>query len=381
MIPDLLKPYENLLGGLDAQHRRRQLVPRKGADFSSNDYLGLSQAPEMRQIALAALERGVAIGSGGSRLLRGNDPEHEALEVEAAEFFGAESALYFPAGFTANAALFSTLPQSGDLVVYDSLVHASAHDGMRGGRAECVPFAHNDANAADDAIKRWRRSGARGRAWIAAESVYSMEGDVAPIAELMQVADRHDAFFVIDEAHATGVLGPEGRGLASGFEGRENVISLHTCGKALGVQGGLLCGPALLRDIFVNFCRPFIFATAPSPLIAAIVRGVLKFSKEQPQRRERLAKLVAFTNREIEARCGVAPSNSHILPVILGGNERTMDVAAALQARGLDIRGIRPPTVAKGASRLRIALSLHHDEASVSSMLDILAEELRRRPA
>src|SRR5262249_46097155 len=153
-----------------------------------------------------------------------NDPEHEALEAEAATFFGAESALYFPAGFTANAALFSALPQRGDFVVYDSLVHASAHDGMRSGRAERAPFAHNDAQAAADAIKTWRRSGATGRAWIAVESVYSMDGDCAPIADLMAVADRHDAFLVVDEAHATGVLGPDGRGLASEFEGRENVI-------------------------------------------------------------------------------------------------------------------------------------------------------------
>ena len=147
MTSDRLLPYQLLLGGLDAQHRRRQLISRKGADFSSNDYLGLSQSREVRQIALAALERGVALGSGGSRLLRGNDPEHEALETEAAAFFGVESALYFPGGFTANAALFSTLPQRGDLVVHDSLIHASAHDGMRAGRAECVAFAHNDAQS------------------------------------------------------------------------------------------------------------------------------------------------------------------------------------------------------------------------------------------
>jgi len=381
MTSDRLKPYQRLLDGLDAHHRRRQLIPRKGADFSSNDYLGLSQSPEVGQIAIAALERGVAIGSGGSRLLRGNDAEHEALEAEAATFFGTESALYFPGGFTANAALFSTLPQRGDLVVHDSLIHASAHDGMRGGRADRVSFAHNDAQSADGAVRAWRSKGGTGRVWIAVESLYSMDGDCAPLADLMQIADRHEAFLVIDEAHATGVLGPGGRGLASDFEGRENVVTLHTCGKAMGAQGGLLCGPAMLRKVIVNFCRPFIFATAPSPLMAAIVRGVLALLRDQPQRRQRLSELVVFVNREAERRCGVAPSNSHILPVILGSNERAMATAAALQACGFDIRGIRPPTVPEGTARLRIAITLNNDQSTVARMLDALAEEMHRRPS
>lgn len=379
-MTDRLRPYEQLLGGLDAYHRRRRLIARKGADFSSNDYLGLSQSQDIRQIAMAALERGVALGSGGSRLLRGNDPEHEALEAEAAAFFGAESALYFQGGFTANVALFSTLPQRGDLVVYDSLIHASAHDGMRAGRANCVAFAHNDAQAAEDAILAWRRAGGTGRAWIAFESLYSMDGDQAPLSGLVDVADRRDAFLVIDEAHATGVAGPDGRGLASHLEGRDNVITLHTCGKAMGVQGGLLCGPAILRDVIVNYCRPFIFATAPSPLMAAVVRGVLALLRNQPERRQRLGSLVAFVNREAEARCRVAPSNSHILPVIVGSNQRAMAIAAGLQARGFDIRGIRPPTVPEGTARLRVALTLHNDEATASAMLDALADELALNP-
>lgn len=380
-MTDRLTLYEQLLGGLDAHHRRRRLIARKGADFSSNDYLGLSQSRDVRQIAMAALERGVALGSGGSRLLRGNDPEHEALEAEAAAFFGAESALYFQGGFTANVALFSTLPQRGDLVVYDRLVHASAHDGMRAGRADCVAFAHNDAQAAEDAILAWRRAGGMGRVWIACESLYSMDGDQAPLSGLVDVADRRDAFLVIDEAHATGVAGPDGRGLASHLEGRDNVITLHTCGKAMGVQGGLLCGPEILRDVIVNYCRPFIFATAPSPLMAAVVRGVLALLRDQPERRQRLGSLVTFVNREAEARCGVTPSNSHILPVIVGSNQRAMAVAAGLQARGFDIRGIRPPTVPEGTARLRVALTLHNDEATASAMLDALADELALNPA
>jgi 8-amino-7-oxononanoate synthase len=377
-MSDPLNSYEGLLLGLEAQHRRRRLMSRGGADFSSNDYLGLSQSEELRQIALDALHRGVALGSGGSRLLRGNDPEHEALEAEAATFFGSESALYFSGGFTANAALFSTLPQRGDLVAYDTLIHASAHDGMRSGRADRVAFAHNDAQAAEDAIRTWRRAGGKGRVWIAVESLYSMDGDLAPLADLATVADRYDAFLLIDEAHSTGVAGPDGRGLSSQLEGRDNVVKLHTCGKALGLQGGLLCGPSVLRDFIVNYCRPFIFATAPSPLMAAMVRGVLGLLRDQPERRERLRNLVTLVSREVGARWGVTPSNSQIQPVMVGSNRRAMVIAAALQERGFDIRGIRPPTVAEGTARLRVALTLHNDEATTSAMIDAVAEEMAR---
>lgn len=380
-MSDRLNSYEGLLLGLEAQHRRRGLIARAGADFSSNDYLGLSRSEELRQIALDALQRDVALGSGGSRLLRGNDPEHEALEAEAAAFFGSESALYFSGGFTANAALFSTLPQRGDLVAYDALIHASAHDGMRSGRTGRVAFAHNDAQAAEDAIRTWRKAGGKGRVWIAVESLYSMDGDHAPLADLATVADRHDAFLLIDEAHSTGVAGPDGRGLASDLEGRDNVVTLHTCGKALGLQGGLLCCPSVLRDFIVNYCRPFIFATAPSPLMAAMVRGVLGLLRNQPERRERLRKLVTFVSDEVGARWGVTPSNSQIQPVIVGSNHRAMAIAAALQKRGFDIRGIRPPTVPEGTARLRVALTLNNDEATTSAMIDAVAEEMARNPA
>ena len=177
------------------------------------------------------------IGSGGSRLLRGNHPEHEALEREAAAHFGAESALYFGGGYVANFAVFSTLPQRGDLVVHDELIHASVHEGVRRGRAEFVGVPHNNIDAFEAAIVRWRAAGGKGRLGFSVESLYSMDGDSPDLAELFVVADRHDAMVVIDEAHATGVLGPEGRGLAAPFEGRDNVMTLHTCGKALGTVG------------------------------------------------------------------------------------------------------------------------------------------------
>ena len=258
--------HRTLLDTVMARNRYRQLSPRTGTDFSSNDYLGLSGAPRMQAAVADALARGVPVGAGGSRLLRGNHAEHEALEAEAAQFFGAQSALYFSTGFVANAALFACMPQRGDLVIYDELIHASVHEGMRLGRAEAVAALHNDVGSFADAIREWRARGNVGRIWMAVETLYSMDGDSAPLNDLAALADAHDAFLVIDEAHATGVFGPNGRGLGAHLVGRDNVIALYTCGKALGAEGALLCGPAIVREFLINYGRGFIFSTAPSPL-------------------------------------------------------------------------------------------------------------------
>src|ERR1700726_161542 len=286
--------FEADLRELADRGRLRSLRERSGIDFTSNDYLGLAESAELRQAAAAAVAQGVPVGSGGSRLLRGNHPEHEALETEAAAHFGAETALYFGGGYIANFAIFSTLPQRGDLVVHDELIHASVHEGLRRGRADFVGVPHNNVDAFDAAIVAWRAAGGKGRPLLSVESLYSMDGDSPNLAELFAVADRHEAMVVIDEAHATGVLGPEGRGLAAAFEGRDNVITLHTCGKALGTLGGFILAPRTIRDFLVNRGRPFIFATAPSPLIAAITRAALELSRTNPDRRDRLPRLVPF---------------------------------------------------------------------------------------
>ncbi len=372
------KTHERALDALARRGRHRVLMAAAGADFASNDYLGLASSPELREAARAALAREVPIGAGGSRLLRGNHREHEALEAEAAALFRAESALFLGGGFVANVALFSTLPQRGDLIVHDALIHASVRDGMRASKAERAEAHHNEVQSFEDAIKDWRAAGGTGTPWIAVESLYSMDGDRAPLGELMQIADRCDGILVIDEAHATGVYGPEGRGLGADLEGRPNVVSLHTCGKALGVMGALILGPQVLRDYLVNRCRPFIYATAPSPLVAALVRAALLICRFDTARRERLDKLVAFAGRELQNRCGIEPSGSHIQPVILGADERAVQLAAAMQARGFDIRAVRPPTVTEGTARLRLSLTLNVDEACVEAMTAALAEELAR---
>lgn len=366
--------HERALDALLRRGRLRRLEARSGIDFSSNDYLGLAQSSELNAAVEDALNRGVPIGSGGSRLLRGNHDEHERLEAEAAAFFGAESALYFGSGFGANTALFSTLPARGDLIVYDELIHASAHDGMRLSRAEALAARHNDAQSFDEVLSAWRDGGGLGTPWIAVESLYSMDGDSAPLDELAEVASRYDAMLLIDEAHATGVFGPDGRGLAAHLEGSSNVISLHTCGKALGASGALVIAPLQVRDFLINRARAFIYATAPSPLIAATVRAALNLCRTQPQRRERLQGLIAYTASALARHSHITPSGSQIQPIIVGADATAVSLACAMKARGYDIRAIRPPTVPEGTARLRISITLNADETAIDGVAAALEE-------
>jgi 8-amino-7-oxononanoate synthase len=370
--PSWLATYHRALGDLNGKGRLRFLTPRTGVDFTSNDYLAIAGSARLRDTVIAALANGVGVGAGGSRLLRGNTAEHEALESAAASFFGTESALFFGSGYLANYAVLSTLPQREDLIVLDAFAHASANEGARAGRAQTAKGRHNDAQSFEDAILGWRAAGGRGQTWIAIESLYSMDGDRAPLEDFMALADRHQAILFIDEAHATGVYGPDGRGLAAQLEGRDNVLILHTCSKALGGAGALVTGPRVLADFLVNRCRPFIYGTAPPPLLAVAAMEALKMLKDEPERRQRLAELVEFARRSLRAHSIDSPCTSQILPVIIGEDTRTMHLAAMLQARGFDVRGVRPPTVPEGTARLRISLTLNVDEQSVAGLFDAL---------
>lgn len=368
----LTAPLASHLAALEARGKLRRLIPRQGRDFASNDYLGLAGDGAIAQAVTDAIARGVPVGSGGSRLLRGNAPEHEALEAKAAAFFGAEAALYMANGFAANMGLLAALPGRGDLIVADALIHASAHDGIRLSRAAALFAHHNDAQSFEDIIAGWRREGGTGRVWIVAETLYSMDGDRAPVDALAQVAARHGAMLILDEAHATGVYGPGGRGLTAHLEGRENVVVLHTCGKALGAEGAIVCGPRVVIDTLVNRARPFIFSTAPSPLMAVAVGAALDRVAQDDDLRMRLSELREEADGAICARLGLPPSRSQIIPVTIGEEKRTMTVAAALQSAGFDVRGIRPPTVPAGTSRLRISLTLNVGKPDIWALGDAL---------
>ena len=375
--PRLPSSHTDVLDALAAKGRLRSLSPRRGVDFTSNDYLALAESPVLRNAAAEALARGVPLGAGGSRLLRGNHPEHEALEEEAASFFGSETALYFPTGFAANAAIAATLPQRGDLIVYDALIHASFRDGLEPQRIAAIEAPHNNVSAMDDIIKGWRAGGGKGQVWIAAETLYSMDGDRAPLPELVRLAATHSAMLVLDEAHATGVHGEQGRGLSAAYEGAPNIISLHTCGKALGAAGALVCLPRLHRDFLVNRGRAFIYSTAPSPLMAAVVRVSLKTIAGAGQERAQLSALVRHAEAGLR-KLGLNVSGSQIQPIILGEDRRAMALAKALQDRGHDIRAIRPPTVPEGTARLRLAVTLHAGTAELDALLADMATELAR---
>jgi 8-amino-7-oxononanoate synthase len=365
--------HERALDALLRRGRLRSLDAANGIDFTSNDYLGLAQSQELADAVADAVARGVPIGAGGSRLLRGNHPEHEALEADAARFFGAETALFFGGGFIANTALLATLPLRGDLIVYDELIHASAHDGMRLSKAEAVAARHNDPQSFDDRITAWRAKGGVGQPWIVVESLYSMDGDRAPIDDLAALTERHDAMLIVDEAHATGVFGADGRGLAAHLEGSSNIITLHTCGKALGVMGALVLAPKSIRDFLVNRARAFIYATAPSPLVAAAVRAALEICQAQPERREKLHRFIAFAGGKLKSETRHVPSGSQIQPIIIGSDAAAVSLASAMKARGYDVRAIRPPTVPEGTARLRLTLTLNTDEAVLSRLIADLA--------
>lgn len=371
---DRLAPFMAQLAALAGQSRLRGLQPRAGIDFASNDYLGLAQSDRLARAVMRALSQGVPVGATGSRLLRGNSEAQEEFETKAAAFFRAESALGFGGGYSANHALLSTLPQRGDLLLLDELAHASSTEGARASRASYQRFRHNDATHAQDLITEWRKSGGTGAVWIAVESLYSMDGDRAPLDDFAQLSAEH-GFLVIDEAHATGVFGPHGRGLSHALEGREDVITLHTLGKALGGSGAVVTLPHVLRDFMVNRARPFIFATAPSPLMAVAGAEALDILRDEPERQARLHSYITLFNAEISKRLPqFRPSESQIVPLVIGDNARVMALADAVQARGFDLRGIRPPTVPMGQARLRVSLTLNVTRGDLFRLIDTLEE-------
>lgn len=355
------------------RNRYRSLNLPGGVDLTSNDYLGMASHPALRKAAIEALDAGLEIGAAGSRLLRGHTQSHADLEDFAARHFGAGATLYFSTGFQANYALFSTLPSRHDVIIYDSLIHASARDGIQSSAARGVKFAHNDLNALEETLKRYRDKAED--LWIAVESLYSMDGDIAPLAEIYALAERYGAWLIVDEAHTTGIYGDQGKGLISDFCNGvmpDNVIALHTCGKAVGVAGGLVCASMDVIDMLVNTARPFIYSTAPMPLQALLVRKSLEIlaSGEGDKRREKLFALCT------EAKSLFGGHGTQIVPVILGDDARAVAVAARLQAAGYDIRAIRPPSVPENTARLRLSLGSALDAAVLQGVADMLQDVL-----
>ena len=337
--------------------------------FSSNNYLDLANDPEVKAAARGALEQ-YGVGAGGSRLTTGTGPLHAALEEELARFKGREAALVFNTGYMANVGTLSALAGRGNVIFSDQLNHASIIDGCRLSGAEVVIYRHNDMDDLEDKLKF--HSGRRGL--IVSDGVFSMDGDLVSLPRLVELAKRYGMCTMIDEAHATGVVGDTGRGTEEHYhmEGSVDVL-MGTLSKAVGSEGGFVCGSAELIQYLTNKARSFIFSTALSPVtMAAGLRGLQKI-QEEPQRVVQLRDNMAFLCRELE-RYGIsAQSDSAILPILVGEEKRAMAAMEELKQRGYYVSAIRYPTVARGSARLRVALMSSHTREELAGLAQALA--------
>jgi|SRR5579875_493398 len=380
---DLRKRIDADLCSLKACAQFRSLETSLGTNLCSNDYLGLASDPRLKQAIVAAVERTSRCGSTGSRLLSGDSYEWENLEREFADFVRAETALYFGSGYAANVGLLSAILQPNDIAFSDALNHASLIDGLRLSRAQKIIYLHNDLYGLEQALeKNVDSSGAR---LIVTESIFSMEGDIAPLGNILQLAEKYDAYVVVDDAHALGVFGEQGRGIAAELPKRERILAVvYPCGKALASIGAFVCGSGALKDFLVNHARSFIFSTATPPYIAHQISAALKFAREANGRRSHLQQIAASLRFNLSAagiNCGA--STSQIIPVIVGSNEESLRLASHLQSAGFAVKAIRPPTIPPGTSRIRLSLTSEISFSEVQRLTGTLIAAMTgpQRPA
>ena len=356
--------------------RDRAIHPAAGVDVCSNDYLGLRRDPRLAEAAAAAA-REFGVGAGAARLLRGTSPLHDDLEATLAHWKGTETCLLFNTGYQANATLIPALVGAGDAVFSDALNHASLVDGCRmarAGGASLGIFRHLDLGDLESQLSSWRTEAPPGAlALVATDAVFSMDGDTANLPALLELCERHNALLLIDEAHATGLLGTDGAGLAQhqGVHGRVPLV-MGTLGKAIGSFGAFVCcGPAL-RDHLLNTARGFIFSTAlPPPVLGAALEGI-RIARAEPWRRERA---LAYADR-LRKALGQPSQPSAIVPVPVGADAAAVRLAQSLQTRGFDVRAVRPPTVPKGSARLRITTGAHLEAAQIDELAWMLREAM-----
>jgi 8-amino-7-oxononanoate synthase len=375
------------LAALDERNLRRTLRPPSGIDLSSNDYLCLAAHPRLRRALADAAER-EGCGSTGSRLLRGEREGFARLERRFAAFKGAGRALYFSSGYLANLAVLSTFPQSGDAIFSDALNHASLIDAMRLARAHrhgslgdlrVRIFGHCDVAAL---ARMLREQPAAGQKFVVTESLFSMDGDRAPLAEYAALCRETGAILIVDEAHAVGIYGQRGSGLleeggAGAIAGQLRspvLISINTAGKALGVSGAFVAGPEWAIEYLVQKARPFIFSTAAPVPLAAALEAALTLIEDEPWRRS----LLRWRAGHLRELLGM-PGDSPIVPVVMGANRQAVEVAAELQRGGFDVRAIRPPSVPEGTARLRVAVNVGITERTLERFAAMLAQTVKNR--
>ena len=352
----------------EQQSFRELRLPGDKVDFCSNDYLGLTRNAAVREYIHTLMEeRHPAHGSTGSRLLAGNYEWIESVEKDLATFHGAEAGLLYNSGYDANLGVFSCLGRKGDTVIYDQLIHASIRDGVRLSAAQSFSFAHNDVADLEKKLKH-----GTGNIFVAVESVYSMDGDLAPLAAIAAVCEQYGAHLIVDEAHATGVIGNRGEGLVQHLQLTAACFArIHTFGKAVGCHGAVVLGSRILRDYLINFSRSFIYTTSlPPAALAAIEAGYATFPYMRAEREQLSALIEQFRAGIVNTE--LLPGTTPIQAVLTRGNENTRGIAQRLQQEGLDVRPILHPTVPKGAERLRIVLHSFNTPAEVAHLIKVL---------
>jgi glycine C-acetyltransferase len=364
-----------VLGG--AQAPRMRVEGREVLLFAGSNYLDLAHHPEVVEAAEGAA-RDYGCASGGSRLICGNLDLHEALESELAKFLGLDAALVFATGYMANVGVITALVREGDLILSDALAHASIVDGCRLSRAEVRVMPHGDLDALETALRSCASTGRR--TLVVADGVYSMDGDTAPLRELVPLVRRWGAMLLVDDAHGTGTLGANGRGTPELFDlSAEIDVWTGTLGKGLGSFGAFAAGSHALRQLLVNLSRSFIFTCALPPPQVAAARAALRLVAAEPWRRTRLQALA----QRLRSRLAVhgiptAPSTTQIVPVVIGDNDETMALCEKLLEQGFYTQGIRHPSVPEGTARLRITPMATHSEQEVDALADTIAAAMTR---
>ena len=384
---DPLAWLDEELAQLESQHLLRQLRTRGSQqaaeievdgkrliNFGSNDYLGLAADERLAAAAMRACEK-FGWGSGASPLITGYSSLHGQLELRLAAFMQCEAAIVFTSGFAANVGTIAALVGRDDAIFADAKNHASLIDGCRLSRATIHVYRHGDV---DHLAALLRETKVTGRRLIVTDSLFSMDGDLAPLDRLAALADEHDAMLLVDEAHAVGVFGEHGRGVAEHFGVAERVdITTATMSKAFGCAGGFVAGRRTLIDWLVNRARSYVFSTAHPPATYAAALAALDIIESEPERRLKLLETSSSLRAALaSAGCNVGPSASQIIPIMLGQPDTTLRAAAALHTHGLFVPAIRPPTVPPGESLLRISLSTGHTEAMVAQLVECVATQI-----
>ena len=356
----------------------RTLQPANGlVDFASNDYIGFAKSESIFDKTHQYLldKKAKSNGAAGSRLLSGNHFIHDEAEQFIAHFHKSESALIFNSGYDANVGIFSSVPQRNDIILYDELCHASIRDGIQMSHAKSYKFGHNDFDDLEKLIQKF--ASGNNEIYIATESVFSMDGDTPNLEQLANLAEKHNAYLIIDEAHALGVFGSNGEGLVQSLALQDKVFArIMTFGKGLGCHGAAILGNKELKDYLVNFSRSFIYTTALSPHSVAAILQSYKHLAEEKEALEKLRSNIIFFNQE-KMRLGLKPmfvySKSAIQCAIIPGNEKVRNVAAQLQQKGFDVKPILSPTVPENQERLRFCLHSYNSEPEISNVLELLA--------